>query len=91
MLCSEIIQVIEASYPKSAALGFDNVGLLVGRADKETDKVYLAVDATDAVIDHAIARRRGHADHAPPANFFTDEKCYGRGFHRPAGDEADPE
>ena len=32
MLCSEIIQVIEASYPKSAALGFDNVGLLVGRA-----------------------------------------------------------
>ena len=29
MLCSEIIQVIEASYPKSAALGFDNVGLLV--------------------------------------------------------------
>ena len=59
MLCSEIIQVIEASYPKSAALGFDNVGLLVGRADKETDKVYLAVDATDAVIDHAIAAGAG--------------------------------
>ena len=26
MLCKEIIQVIEASYPKEAALDFDNVG-----------------------------------------------------------------
>lgn len=59
MRCSEIIQVIEASYPRAAALGFDNVGLLVGRADKETDKVYLAVDATDAVIEHAIAAGAG--------------------------------
>lgn len=59
MRCSEIIQVIEASYPKEAALGFDNVGLLVGRAEKETDKVYLAVDATDEVIDHAIAAGAG--------------------------------
>lgn len=30
MLCKEIIQVIEASYPKEAALDFDNVGLLAG-------------------------------------------------------------
>ena len=55
MLCKEIIQVIEASYPKEAALDFDNVGLLAGRLEKEVSKVYLALDATEEVIDKAIA------------------------------------
>ena len=55
MLCSEIIQVIEATYPKDAALDFDNVGLLAGRAGKEVNRVYLALDAMDVVIDHAIS------------------------------------
>lgn len=55
MLCSEIMKVIEASYPREAALGFDNVGLLAGRTDKEVGKVYLALDATEKVIDQAIA------------------------------------
>lgn len=54
MLCNEIMQVIEASYPRDAALDFDNVGLLAGRAEKEVNRVYLALDATDAVIDRAI-------------------------------------
>ena len=30
MQCKEIIQVIEATFPRTAALGFDNVGLLAG-------------------------------------------------------------
>lgn len=54
MLCREIMQVIEASYPRDAALDFDNVGLLAGRAEKEVKKVYIALDATDIVIDHAV-------------------------------------
>lgn len=54
MLCREIMQVIEAAYPREAALDFDNVGLLAGRAEKEVERVYIALDATDAVIDHAI-------------------------------------
>ena len=53
MLCREIIQVIEAAYPREAALDFDNVGLLAGRAEKEVERVYIALDATDAVIDRA--------------------------------------
>ena len=53
MLCREIMQVIEATYPREAALDFDNVGLLAGRAEKEVDRVYIALDATDAVIDRA--------------------------------------
>ena len=54
MLCKEIIQVIEATYPKEAALDFDNVGLLAGRSEKEVNRVYVALDATDAVIDRAV-------------------------------------
>ena len=37
MQCKEIMQVIEATYPRTAALDFDNVGLLAGRADKEVN------------------------------------------------------
>ena len=54
MLCKEIMRVIEATYPTTAALDFDNVGLLAGRAGKEVNRVYLALDATDAVIDRAL-------------------------------------
>lgn len=54
MLCKEIMQVIEAAYPRDAALDFDNVGLLAGRAEKEVNRVYIALDATDAVIDRAV-------------------------------------
>lgn len=54
MLCKEIMRVIEAAYPREAALDFDNVGLLAGRAEKEVERVYIALDATDAVIDRAV-------------------------------------
>ena len=54
MLCKEIMQVIEAAYPREAALDFDNVGLIAGRAEKEVERVYIALDATDAVIDRAV-------------------------------------
>jgi dinuclear metal center YbgI/SA1388 family protein len=55
MLCRDIINVIEDTYPKQAALEWDNVGLLVGRTEKEVEKIYVALDATDEVIDAAIA------------------------------------
>lgn len=54
MICSEITRKIEESYPKSYALEWDNVGLLVGRTDKEVQKIYIALDATDDVIEEAI-------------------------------------
>lgn len=31
-----------------------NVGLLAGRDDKEVAKIYVALDATDEVVDEAI-------------------------------------
>ena len=83
MLCKEIIQVIEAAYPREAALDFDNVGLLAGRAEKEVNRIYLALDATDHVIDSA---EKAGADmlitHHPlifsPVKKVTDEDFTGR-------------
>lgn len=59
MFCNEITKEIEQKYPKVYALDWDNVGLLAGRADKEVKKIYIALDATDEVIDEAIM---WHAD-----------------------------
>lgn len=55
MLCKEIIKVIETTYPRHAAMAWDNVGLLVGRTGKEVKKIYIALDATDEVIEEAIS------------------------------------
>jgi dinuclear metal center YbgI/SA1388 family protein len=82
MLCRDIMKVIEATYPKHAALEWDNVGLLVGRTEKEVKKIYVALDATDEVIEQAVA---ANADmlitHHPllfsPLKKITDEHFIG--------------
>ncbi|MDD2980613.1 MAG: Nif3-like dinuclear metal center hexameric protein [Hespellia sp.] len=55
MTCKDIINTIEEFYPRDAALDFDNVGLQAGRRDKEIRKIYLALDASDQVIEDAAA------------------------------------
>lgn len=55
MICKEIIEKIEERYPRSYAMEWDNVGLLVGRREKEVKKVYIALDATDEEIENAVA------------------------------------
>ena len=82
MLCRDIMKVIEATYPKHAALEWDNVGLLVGRTEKEVKKIYVALDATDEVIEQAVV---ANADmlitHHPllfsPLKKITDEHFIG--------------
>lgn len=54
MRCEELIRKIEETYPCSAALGFDNVGLLVGRIEKDVHKIYITVDVTDQAVEEAI-------------------------------------
>ena len=55
MRCQDILDKIEARYPRKYACDWDNVGLLVGREDKEIQKIYIALDATDEAIEEAIA------------------------------------
>jgi len=54
MDCGYITDRLEELSPRSYAEKWDNVGLLVGRYDKEVNTVYIALDATDEVIDAAI-------------------------------------
>lgn len=53
MRCKEIMNWIEERYPVSYAEEWDNVGLLVGRDDKEVACVFLALDLTDEVLKQA--------------------------------------
>ena len=55
MECKKVIEILEEQSPKSYACDWDNVGLLVGREDKEIQKIYIALDATDEAIEEAIA------------------------------------
>ena len=57
MLCKEIIEKLEELYPSNAALTWDNVGLLVGRKQKEVKNVYVALDLTEEIIDRAIEEK----------------------------------
>ena len=49
-----IIEAMEAYAPLELAVGWDNVGLMLGSADFEVSRVMLCVDVTDEVIDEAV-------------------------------------
>lgn len=53
MKCSEILQHLEKDFPTYKAYEWDNVGLLVGRDDKNVQKIFVALDATDEIIEAA--------------------------------------
>ena len=55
MKCSEIIKIIEKRYPPSLAAEWDNVGLIVGDAEKEVKCIYAVLDLTDKTIEEAAA------------------------------------
>lgn len=55
MLCKEVIENIEKKYGRFYAMNWDNVGLLAGRFGKEVKKIYVALDATDEVVEEAIS------------------------------------
>ena len=59
MKCYHVMDSLEELSPVSYAEDWDNVGLIVGRRDKEVRKLYVAVDPTDEVIQSAI---EVHAD-----------------------------
>ena len=54
MKVKELTAWLENKYPAKAAEHWDNVGLLVGDKEQEIHKGYVALDLTDAVLEHAI-------------------------------------
>ena len=53
---TEITDLIEKKFPPEYAEDFDNIGLLVGRRDKEVKKVILCLDANKNVVREAIKK-----------------------------------
>ena len=51
--CGRIIESLEQFSPPSFAESWDNVGLLAGRRDKKVNKICIALDATDQVVETA--------------------------------------
>lgn len=56
MKCKEIIRFLEQVAPPCYAEKWDNIGLLVGDSEKEIHTIFLAVDATDRVIEEACQK-----------------------------------
>ncbi len=55
MTVREIVHKLAAKYPPELALDWDNPGLQVGDMDRQVQKVYVALEATEAVIRECIA------------------------------------
>jgi dinuclear metal center YbgI/SA1388 family protein len=52
----EIIQLFEQFAPKGLAMEGDKIGLQIGRLNKKVDKVMIALDVLEEVIDEAIEK-----------------------------------
>ncbi len=55
MNCRDIILGLEQLAPKKLAEDWDNVGLLIGREDKDIHKIMLALDPSESVVDQCVA------------------------------------
>ena len=56
MRCGDIIEHLEQLSPVSYAESWDNVGLLAGRREREVRSIFVALDATDEIVDEAVRR-----------------------------------
>lgn len=54
MKCQDIMAKLEELSPAHFAQDWDNVGLLVGRPEKEVRSVYITLDVTDEAVDEAV-------------------------------------
>lgn len=83
MKCREVLSRLERLAPAEYACDWDNPGFLVGRKEKEIQRVLVALDVTDAVVEQA---ENCQADliisHHPlifrPLRRLTDEDAQGR-------------
>lgn len=57
MKCKQIVDALERLSPKQYACDWDNVGLLVGRKEKEVKRIIVALDATKEVVSFAAQQQ----------------------------------
>ena len=54
MNVNDVMTYLEQAAPLNYALEWDNCGLLIGNGEKEVKTIYIALDATDDVIEEAV-------------------------------------
>lgn len=57
MKCREVIEILEGLSPVEYACDWDNVGLLVGRREKEIRRVMIALDASRRIVERAVEEK----------------------------------
>lgn len=57
MKCQQIIDALERLSPRQYACDWDNVGLLVGRREREVYKLMIALDASKEVVSYAVKQK----------------------------------
>jgi dinuclear metal center YbgI/SA1388 family protein len=57
MQCQEIIACLERLSPPQYACDWDNIGLLVGRKEKEIKKILIGLDATMELVNYGIEQQ----------------------------------
>ncbi len=87
MRFSKVMEKLEQMSPLSFAEDWDNTGFLLGRQDKEINKVCLAVDPSDAVIAQAVREQTDLLlTHHPllfkPLNRIVNEDFIGRRVYK---------
>ncbi|RBL92571.1 Nif3-like dinuclear metal center hexameric protein [Chitinophaga flava] len=80
MKIKEIMQVLEAYAPLPYQESYDNAGLIFGDASWEVTNVLLTLDATEEVIDEAIARGCNLVVAHHPIVFGGLKKINGRSY-----------
>lgn len=55
---NEIFEYLDKKAPVAYKMDFDNPGFLVGNGNWQVNKVLLALDITDEVINEALPRER---------------------------------
>ncbi len=53
----DIMDFLEEMAPKALAEDWDNVGLLLGSADRDADNVLICLDVTERVVDEAVRKK----------------------------------
>jgi dinuclear metal center YbgI/SA1388 family protein len=79
----QIIQLFEQFSPKSLAMEGDKIGLQIGRLNKPVEKVLVALDVLEEVVDEAIAENvqliiAHHPIIFRPLQKISTEQTYGR-------------
>ncbi|MDO4169969.1 MAG: Nif3-like dinuclear metal center hexameric protein [Lachnospiraceae bacterium] len=75
-----LLALLEKFAPKRYACSWDNVGLLVGHSDKEISKVIVALDATNEVVERAVAEGADMIITHHPVIFSSMKKVNDEGF-----------